>query len=70
MTLSAFINNKSVFWVTYIYINYFGRHLGRSLVSKNLSYDEMLHIIYFHNLLTIKEQFGIIRVLYVPISCK
>ena len=38
-------------------MNDFGRHLGRHLVSKNLSNDEMTHIIYFHNLLTIKEQF-------------
>ena len=35
----------------------FGRHLGRHLVSIKLFNDEMIHIIYFHNLLTIKEQF-------------
>ena len=35
----------------------FGRHLGSHPVSKNLSNDEMMRIIYFHNLLTIKELF-------------
>ena len=37
-------------------MHYFGRHLGRHLVSNKLSNDEMMLIIYFHNLLTIHEQ--------------
>ena len=39
--------------------NTFGCHLGRHLVSIKLSNDEMImmQVIYFHNLLTITEQF-------------
>ena len=37
--------------------NMFGRHLGRHLVSNKLFNDEMIHIILFYNLLTLREQF-------------
>ena len=57
MTLSA-IHKQHECVLGYFHSNeLFGHHLGRHLVSKNLSNDEMTHITYFYNLLTIKEQF-------------
>ena len=37
--------------------NTFGHNLGCHLVSNKLSNDEMIHINYFHNLLTMRKQF-------------
>ena len=46
--------------------NTFGRHLGRHLVSNKLSNDEMIHIIKFCNILTMKEEFrNNMRVIWV-----